>query len=300
LKGVILMAYGTPRTLEEVEAYYTNIRGGRRPPDADLQNLVERYRAIGGTSPLIRITESVCEKLEQALRAGGSETRVYMAMKHSRPFISDVVRRVADDGMDQALAIALAPHYSTMSVGSYLLAVDVANDSLPKKMRVDRVLSWHEHPKLIEAWAARVASASAGLTDDYSLIFSAHSLPESILAHHDPYRDQLLETSKLVAEAVGRSGWTFAFQSASHTSEPWLGPDILEHLQSLYEVGRRSFLIAPVGFVSDHLEILYDIDVECRTWAEDLGVQLRRCQSLNDSPEFIECLLALVTEKGYR
>jgi ferrochelatase len=300
LKAVILMAYGTPRTLEEVETYYTNIRGGVKPAEADLQDLVERYRAIGGTSPLIRITQSLGEKLGERIRAGGSQTRVYTAMKHSPPFIADVIRKAADDGVEQALVIALAPHYSRMSTGSYLLAVEMTNDSLPRKMTVDPVLSWHEHPALIGAWAERIRKASVGLPEDYSLIFSAHSLPESILAKGDPYRDQLLETSRLVAAAVGREEWTFAFQSASRTREPWLGPDILEHLQTLFEKGRRSFLVAPVGFVCDHLEILYDIDVECRQWAQERGVRLVRCESLNDSPEFIECLHSLVTEKGYR
>jgi ferrochelatase len=294
------MAYGTPRTLDEVEDYYTNIRGGRKPAEADLQNLVDRYRAIGGTSPLIRITESVGEKLGERMLAAGSQTRVYTAMKHSPPFIADVVRRVAEDGVDQVLAIALAPHYSRLSTGSYLLAVEMANDSISRKMKLDRVLSWHEHPALIGAWAERIRRASAQLPEDYALIFSAHSLPESILAQGDPYRDQLLETSRLAAAAAGREEWTFAFQSASHTREPWLGPDILAHLQTLFEKGRRSFLLAPVGFVSDHLEILYDIDVECRHWADEHGARLVRCESLNDSPEFVECLYSLVTERGYR
>ena len=136
-------------------------------------------------------------------------------------------------------------------------------------MKLDSVLSWHENPRLIEAWAGRIRQAEKKLPGGYSLIFSAHSLPESILAQGDPYRSQLLETSELIASEIRKEQWSFAFQSASHTREPWLGPDILDHLQSLLEKGRNSFLIAPVGFVSDHLEILYDIDVECREWADD-------------------------------
>jgi len=300
MKGVVLMAYGTPRSLDEVQAYYTNIRGGRTPSESDVAHLVERYRAIGGTSPLIKITESLRDGLQKRIASEGSETRVYTGMKHSPPFIADVVARIADDGVDQLLSIALAPHYSKMSTGSYMLAVELANDALPRKMKLDSVLSWHDNPGLIEAWAGRIRRSEKSLPKDYSLIFSAHSLPESILAQGDPYRDQLLETSELVASKLGRREWSFAFQSASHTREPWLGPDILDHLQSLLDKGRKSFLIAPVGFVSDHLEILYDIDVECREWATDRGVQLARCESLNDSNELIGCLHSLVVGKQYR
>jgi protoporphyrin/coproporphyrin ferrochelatase len=299
-KGVILMAYGTPRSLDEVQAYYTNIRGGRTPPESDVANLVERYRAIGGTSPLIKITESLRDELQKRIASEGSETRIYTGMKHSPPFIADVVARIADDGVDQLLSIALAPHYSRMSTGSYMLAVELANEALPRKMKLDSVLSWHDNPGLIEAWTKRVRQAEKSLPGDYSLIFSAHSLPESILAQGDPYRDQLLETAELVASRLGRKEWSFAFQSASHTREPWLGPDILDHLQSLLDKGAGSFLIAPIGFVSDHLEILYDIDVECRSWAKDRGVQLARCESLNDSDELIGCLESLVAGNQYR
>ncbi|MGD0637160.1 MAG: ferrochelatase [Nitrososphaerales archaeon] len=299
MKGVILMAYGTPRSLDEVQAYYTNIRGGRTPPESDVANLVERYRAIGGTSPLIRITESLRDGLQRRISNGGSETRVYTAMKHSPPFIADVVAGIADDGVDQLLSIALAPHYSRMSTGTYMLAVELANDALPRKMKLDSVLSWHDNPLLIEAWAERIRQAEKGLPADYSLIFSAHSLPVSILAQGDPYRDQLLGTAEAVASRLGRKEWSFAFQSASHTREPWLGPDILDHMQSLLDKGAGSFLIAPIGFVSDHLEILYDIDVECRKWAKDRGVRLARCESFNDSDELIACLQSLIAGKQY-
>ncbi len=300
MKGVILMAYGTPRSLDEVRAYYTNIRGGRTPPEADVANLIERYRAIGGTSPLIKITESLKDGLQKRIASDGSETRVYTGMKHSPPFIADVVAKAAEDGVDQLLSIALAPHYSKMSTGTYMLAVELANDALPSKMKLDLVLSWHDNPGLIEAWASRIRRAETSLPPDYSLIFSAHSLPESILAQGDPYRNQLLEASQLVASKLGRKEWSFAFQSASHTREPWLGPDILDHLQSLLDKGRTSFLIAPIGFVSDHLEILYDIDVECKRWAKDHVVQLARCESLNDSNELIETLYSIVVGKQYR
>jgi ferrochelatase len=299
VKGIILMAYGAPRSPDEVETYYTHIRGGRKPSQAELANLVERYEAIGGTSPLIRITEGQRDRLQERLRLEGCSTRVYSAMKHSRPFIAEVIGKAAEDGVDELLAIALAPHYSKMSVGSYMLSVEGANAALPKKMKLDFVFSWHRNPKLIEAWASRIRRAEGKVPNDYSLIFSAHSLPERILAEGDPYKDQLLDTSGLIAGKIKKEGWSFSFQSASHTNEPWLWPDILDHLQALVGKGKRSFLIAPIGFVSDHLEILYDIDVECRRWADDAGVALERCESLNNSNDFVECLYSLILEKHF-
>ncbi len=300
MKAVMLMAYGTPRTMGEVEEYYTNIRGGRKPSPEELSNLVERYEAIGGTSPLIRITEGQRSKLQSRLAASGSETRVYSAMKHSPPFIADVVKEAAADGVDELLSIALAPHFSKMSVGTYMLAVELANEGLSTKMKLGFVTSWHRQPELIEAWANRIKLAERDLPGGYSLVFSAHSLPERILSLGDPYRSQLLETSELIAAAVGKAGWTFSFQSASHSSEPWLGPDILTHLQALADDGERNFLIAPIGFVSDHLEILYDIDTECREWANEHGSRLSRCESLNDSDELIRCLHSLVLGKQFQ
>jgi ferrochelatase len=299
MKAVMLMAYGTPKTLGDVQAYYTHIRGGRKPSPEELANLVERYKAIGGTSPLIRITEEERSKLQSSLAASGSETRVYSAMKHSPPFIADVVKEAVTDGIDELLSIPLAPHYSKMSTGTYALAVELANAALPTKMKLDFVLSWNRHPELIGAWAKRIRQAERTLPTGYSLVFSAHSLPERILAQGDTYRIQLLETAELIAAEVGKEGWSFAFQSASHTGEPWLGPDILEHLQQLVDKGQEDFLIAPIGFVSDHLEILYDIDIECKQWAKDHGVRLTRCESLNASDELIGCLRSLVLEKHF-
>ncbi len=299
MKAVLLMAYGTPRRLEDVEAYYTHIRGGRKPSPEELENLVERYRSIGGTSPLIGITEAQRAKLQSRLRVSNSKTRVYSAMKHSPPFIADVVKEAAADGVDQLLGIALAPHYSKMSIGSYVKAVEDANSMLKKRMKLDFVPSWHENPKLIEVWCGRISDAEKKLRGNCWLVFTAHSLPARILSEGDPYRDQLLMTSRLIAKKAGKDRWSFSFQSASDTGEPWLEPDILDHLDSLNEKGERNFLVVPIGFVSDHLEILYDIDVECREWARDHGARLERCKLLNDSDGFIECLYDLVKEKGF-
>ncbi|MDV3277873.1 MAG: ferrochelatase [Nitrososphaerales archaeon] len=299
MKGIMLMTYGTPRSLEGVEEFHTNIRGGQRPTDAEIEGLRQRYKAIGGTSPLIRITESLREKLQRRVADQGSDTLVYSAMKHSEPFIADVVKRAAGDGVAELLSIALAPHYSKMSVGTYTLAVEMANAALPRRMKLDSVNSWHRNPKLIEAWASRIRSSERKLPETYSLVFSAHSLPEKILASGDPYRYQLIETCELISAAIRRSEWTFSFQSAGHSREPWLGPDILDHLQGQFDRGFGNFLIAPIGFVADHLEILYDIDIECKQWAEKNGAQLARCDSLNDSDDFVDCLHSLILEKQF-
>lgn len=298
MKAVLLMAYGTPRTLDDVEAYYTHIRGGMKPTKAEVDGLVERYKAIGGVSPLVDITERERAGLQERLRRGGSDTKVFAAMKHSPPFIAEVVAEVSSRA-DDLLAIALAPHYSGMSIGSYIKAVEDANAVAPRKMHLEFVKSWHTNPILIKAWAERVRVAEKGLPREHALIFSAHSLPERILSAGDPYKSQLLETSGLVAQELGREDWTFSFQSAGHTSEPWLGPDILDHLESLYGQGKRAFLVAQLGFVSDHLEILYDLDFEAKTWADKREVAFRRCESLNDSGELTACLHSLVAEKGF-
>ena len=300
MKGVLLMTYGTPRTLDQVEEYYTNIRGGNRPTEAEIENLRKRYEAIGGTSPLIRITESLTEKLQLRLANAGSKTRIYSAMKHSEPFIADVLKAAAADGIDELLSVALAPHYSKMSVGTYMLAVEMANEGLPRKMRLGSVNSWHLEPKLIEAWASRIARAQDRLPDGFSLVFSSHSLPEKALAGGDPYRYQLIETSEAISSAINRAEWSFSFQSKGHTRDPWLGPDILEHLQSRLDNGSTSFLIAPIGFVTNHLEILYDIDIECKRWAKEKGARLERCDMLNDDDDFVACLDSIISDKKFR
>ncbi|QQG49532.1 MAG: ferrochelatase [archaeon] len=293
------MAYGTPASLEGVEAYYTHIRGGRKPSDEQLEDLVGRYRAIGGASPLIRITESQRDGLEARLRSEGSETLVYAGMKHSPPFIGEVVERAERDGVDSLLGVVLAPHYSKTSTGGYLAAMEEASRKLNGKVKIDFVKSWHENPKLVELWGVLVNEAQGRFDGSHWLVCSAHSLPERILKEGDPYKDELLETSKLVADATGNGKWSFAFQSASHTGEPWLGPDILEHAEELGRRGERNLLVAPLGFTSDHLEILYDLDVECKNWAKEAGMRVERCDLPNARPEMIDALYSVVESAGY-
>ncbi len=299
MKGILLMAYGGPTSLDQVEAYYTHIRGGRKPSAEQLQDLLARYRAIGGSSPLLGITQRQASALEGSLRRAGKEVRVYAGMKHSPPFIGEMVKKASSDGVRELLCIALAPHYSSISIGGYQKSVEEAAGLLGGNMQITFVRSWHANQRLVSMWAERVMSASAAAGPDATLVFSAHSLPERIIREGDPYKDQLLETSRLVAEKAGWRDWSFTFQSQSKTGEPWLGPDILDHLQKLYEDGRRSFISAPIGFVSDHLEILYDIDVECRDWAERRGARLVRCASPNDSDEMIGALRDVALRNGF-
>jgi protoporphyrin/coproporphyrin ferrochelatase len=280
--AVVLMAYGSPSRPEDIPAYFEDIRGGRPVRPEAVAELVERYRRIGGSSPLNEITERQRAALENDLGAP-----VYVGMKHWTPRIAETVERALDAGAERIVGLVLAPHYSSMSIGGYR---DRLAEAIGDHAELVMIESWHDHPPFLDLLADRIRSTDA------HVVFTAHSLPARILAEGDPYRDQLLETSRLVAERAGIENWSFAFQSASPTGEPWLGPDILEELGRLHEEGVRKVLVAPVGFVSDHLEILWDIDVEAREKAAELGLELDRIDSLNDSPEFARALAVLVEQ----
>ena len=274
------MAYGSPERLEDIPAYFSDIRGGRPVRQEAVDELVERYRRIGGSSPLNRITEAQRAGLEEA-----TGLPVYVGMKHWEPWIQDAVERALADGAERLVGLVLAPHYSRLSVGGYRDRLEAALDGRAELVFVE---SWHDHEPYVELLADRVRGTDA------HVVFTAHSLPERILAEGDPYSDQLLETSALVAERAGVGDWSFAFQSESATGEPWLGPDILVELETLHERGVGKVLVAPVGFVCDHLEILWDLDVEARERAAELGLELDRIESLNADPKFIDALVALV------
>ena len=278
--SVILMAYGSPSTLDDIPAYLADIREGRPVSQAAVDELTERYRQIGGRSPLDDVTEAQRAALERELGLP-----VFVGMRHWRPRIGEAVEAALTAGADTLVGLVLAPHYSRLSVEGY-------RERLQRKLKGRAVLvfidSWHDHEPFIEVLAERVRGF------DGHVVFTAHSLPERILADGDPYREQLLETSRLVAERADLPHWSFAFQSASATGAPWLGPDILEELQTLAANGVPRVLVCPVGFVSDHLEILWDLDIEARAKAAELGLELERTESLNDDPAFIGALAALV------
>ena len=282
--GVVVMDYGTPADEAAVEPYFTHIRGGRRPSEEALAELTGRYRAIG-FSPLQRITAAQAAALERACGLP-----VLVGHKHAPPFIEDAAREATRRGLDTLVGLPLAPHFSAMSVGAYEHAL---REAWPGELRF--VPGFHDHPAFIGALAAVLREALTGYAPD-RLFFTAHSLPARILAAGDPYRDQLLRTCELVAGSMPLPPWEFAFQSASATGEPWLGPDLLEALDAAAADGCRSFLVCPVGFVAEHLEILYDLDVEAQAHCRERGLELRRTRMFNDDPAFIACLAAVVEE----
>jgi protoporphyrin/coproporphyrin ferrochelatase len=278
--AVVVMAYGSPPRIEDVGAYLEDIRGGRRPSEAAVEELTERYRGIGGRSPLEEITEAQRAGLERALGVP-----VHVGMKHWRPRIAEAAERALAGGASRVVGLALAPHYSRLSIGGYRSRLEAA---LAGRAELDFIDSWHDHPPFLAVLADRVRGTGA------HVVFTAHSLPERILADGDPYLDQLLATSRAVAGRAGVERWSFAFQSASATGEPWLGPDILDELAALRARGVQRVLVAPVGFVSDHLEILWDLDVEARARAAELGLALERIESMNADPAFIDALADLL------
>jgi ferrochelatase len=278
--AVILMAYGSPDRLEDIPAYLDDIRAGRPVREEAVATLTEHYRRIGGGSPLNEITEAQAATLERELGIP-----VHVGMKHWDPRIAVAVERALDGGAQRLVGLVLAPHYSRISIGGYRERLD---DALAGRAELVFVDSWHDHGPFLDVVADRVRGTDA------HVVFTAHSLPERILAEGDPYRDQLLETSSLVADRAGIESWSFAFQSESRTGEPWLGPDILAELESLHGRGVRDVLVAPVGFVSDHLEILWDLDVEARERAAELGLAFARTESLNTDPAFVRALADLV------
>ena len=295
-RGVLLMAYGSPTSLEEVEPYYTHIRGGRRPSPQALQELQERYRAIGGSSPLPAITQRQARALQARL---GEGWQVYVGMRHWTPWIAEAVSRMAADGIREAVGVALAPQYSRMSVELYVEAAEAARRELgAHDLQVRYVRSWCRHPAFVRCWADRLARALAaeGFQQAH-VLFTAHSLPERILQWNDPYPQELHDTCQAVAAACGLepARWSFAYQSQGRTPEPWLGPTLEQALQELARQGLRRVVVCPVGFVADHLEVLYDIDIEARAAALQMGMELARTESLNDAPDFIEALAHVVT-----
>lgn len=292
--GVLVMSYGTPKSLEDVEAYYTHIRRGNPPSAEQLEDLTNRYRSIvGGVFPLRENTNSQVTALQMKLDelAGKGTFVCYQGLKHAEPYIEDGVAAMAADGIVEAVGIVLTPQYSVMSVGGYLKRAQ--EEAARRGITLKGVEEYHLHPELIDALSLRVKEGLDRFGDqrvDTLVLFSAHSLPARILEMNDPYADQLLATSDAVAKAAGVGRWQFTWQSAGQTGQPWLGPDILETLERLSQEGVTSVLVTPVGFVSDHLEVLFDIDIEARKSAEQLGIRLERIRMLNDDPQYMAVL----------
>jgi ferrochelatase len=294
--AVLMMAYGTPRDLDDVEAYYTDIRNGRPPPPELLEELKNRYRAIGGKSPLLEITQAQVEGVQKRL---GVET--HLGMKHAPPRIPEAVADIAASGAGRIVGLVLAPHYSTMSVGDYERRVRLAATEAGWDGAVDMIESWHLEPGYVDLLCERVDYAMRTLTKDVrrdtTVVFTAHSLPERILRTGDPYAEQLRATGGAVAAKMGLESWQIGWQSAGRTKDPWIGPDILDVIEDLAANGRRGVVVCPCGFVSDHLEVLYDVDIECKRAAADFGLELERTASPNDDPAFLDVLADVVRRK---
>ncbi|HEY5100481.1 MAG TPA: ferrochelatase [Gaiellaceae bacterium] len=280
--AVVLMAYGSPERLADVPGYYADIRGGRPVAPEHLEDLVARYRRLGieESSPLNAITEETRAALERELALP-----VFTGMKHWTPRIADAAESALAGGADRVAGLVLAPHYSALSIKGYRDQLEQALDGRAKLEFVD---SWHDEPGFVDLLADRIRGTDA------HVVFTAHSLPARILDMGDPYKDQLLETSRVVADAAGVDAWSFSFQSESPTGEPWLGPDILDHLDVLHAEGVDHVLVCPVGFVSDHLEIRWDLDVEAQEKAADLGLRLERIEMPNADPAFVRTLATIV------
>ena len=297
--AVLLMAYGTPSSMEDIEPYLADIRRGHKPTPDAVEDLKSRYRVIGGRSPLLDITKAQASALKQKLSSEGLKTQVYIGMKHWHPYIREVVPQIINDGFEKIIALVLAPHYSQMSIGGYKQALEeaVANSG---HLDADFVESWYDHPLFHKAIQekSQVALSQFSTPSKVELLFTAHSLPERILQMKDPYPTQLQSSCQSVANLLGREQWSFAYQSAGQTKEKWLGPDLIDFLRGFQ--GRRSLtdvLVVPIGFVADHLEILYDIDVEAQDFARSNGLNLKRTESLNSNPTFVTALADLVQKR---
>ncbi|MBZ5514106.1 MAG: ferrochelatase [Acidobacteriia bacterium] len=293
--AVLLLAHGAPDRPEDIPEFLLKVRGGRKLPEAAVQEITRRYCLIGG-SPLLRLT-----RLQAAALARLLERPVYVGMRNWQPFIADSIRQLREDGVQRVVALCLAPHNSRTSIGLYGRSLFDAVKLHAPGLEVDFIDSWHDHPLLIEAFRENVAAAIARVEAEAGrpapMIFTAHSVPEETIAAGDPYEQQVRETARLVAAALGLAQYRLAFQSQGMTAEPWIGPTVESQIDELARAGQRHVLLAPVGFVCDHVEILYDIDVLFRDYGRSKGVIVHRSESLNDSPAFIRALAAIVSER---
>jgi len=286
--GVLLMAHGTPDSLDEMPEYLRLVRGGRPASDELVAEMRENYHAIGGRSPLTEITNAQAEALRAQL---GPAIPVAAGMRNWRPFIRDALVDLAAAGVTRVIGIPMAPQFSTLSVQKY---IDAAMAALPEGMRFEAVESFHTHPLLLDAFAERVRAANP--QPDELVVFTAHSLPVRVIEAGDRYADQVAETARGVAERAGITRYDCAYQSAGRTPEPWIGPELAQVIDDR-SVTIRKFLVVPIGFVCDHTEILFDIDVQAARIAREFATSLRRTESLNTSRLFIAMLEDLVKQR---
>lgn len=300
--GVLLMAYGGPDTIEDVPAFLNDIRGGRPTSQELIDEITERYQAIGGRSPILEITNAQAQSIERELNTASDDDtryRTYVGMRHWTPYIRDVVPSIIEDGADLIAGAVMAPHFSRMSVGAYMGKLDKAVHEAGSDVPVVQVASWKDEPAFIDAVAKKIEQALQQKFgdlphDEVSVLFTAHSLPARVLESGDPYREEILTSVELVAKQLGLENYQFAFQSQGATADPWLGPSVEETLEELSEKGVKNLLLCPIGFVCDHVEVLFDVDIEHREQAEELGIRMERTEMLNDDPGLAKAVASAV------
>ena len=304
VRGLLVMAYGTPYKEEDIERYYTHIRHGRKPSQEHLDDLTERYRAIGGISPLAKMTKAQAEALCARLNEVQDEVeyKLFIGLKHIEPFVEDAVEAMVNEGITEAVSIVLAPHFSTFSIKSYNGRAKEAAEKLGGTLSITSVEAWYDEPKFIEFWKQAVNGELEKMTAEERanacLIVSNHSLPEKIKLAGDPYEEQLIETARLIEAASNIENVEIGWQSAGKTPEPWLGPDVQDLTKELFEQkGYQSFIYTPVGFVTEHLEVLYDNDIECKVVCDEIGANYYRPTMPNTHPLFIDAMVDAIHKK---
>jgi len=295
------MAVGGPDKLEHVEPYLLDVRGGRPTPPELVQEIKARYRVTGGKTPVLGIMQEIVKKLEPRLNGpGGERYRAYIGFRHWHPYIKDAYAELMDERPEQLIGVSMAPQYSSLSIGAYIKKVEEARAALGGDFPVSYVQSWHEHPDLIAAIAGNITAAlqkfPGNVRGRVPILFTAHSLPERILQAKDPYPAHVKATMDAVCRKLGAVSARFAYQSQGRSSEKWLGPTVEETLDALQREGHKHVLVAPIGFLSDHLEVLYDIDIELKERAVKQGMQLERIAMLNATPPLIEILASVIEQ----
>jgi ferrochelatase len=306
--GALIMAYGGPNSLEEIPGYLADIRSGRPTTPEVLAEITHNYRQIGGKSPLLEISRRQMAAVQSGLdaRTGGGQFRCYLGMRHSAPWIEEVVGQMVNDGITHAVSLALAPHFSQLSIARYQEKIADGLEMVHGHIVFEHIASYHDAPRYIQALINRVQEGlnrwPESERDTVHVVFSAHSLPTRILQMGDPYDSQLRETARLVAHGAGLADdrWSWSYQSAGLRPEPWLGPQLEEHLSALAARGIQNIVSIPVGFVSDHVEILFDIDIKAQAVAKEHGLRLERPPALNDDPLYIETLVELILARAAR
>ncbi len=299
-RAILILAYGSPTDIDQMEWYLSDIRGGRPMSAEFIKEFQHRYSLIGG-SPLTRLTYEQANNVGRELQQRGYDLPVYIGMRHWSPWIEDALGQMQLHGIEEAVGLVMAPHYSKMSIGKYWANIDKAQQRHNSSIKFSLVDSWYQQPKFLQALENNVRAGlekfSLDVRNKVKVVFTAHSLPERLIKMGDPYDDQLQDNAKIVADRLGDIDWMFSYQSAAETGEPWLGPQIEDVVVDLAKEGYRHMLVAPIGFVCDHVEILYDIDIEAKQIADEQGIQLERIESMNSTPLFIEAVADAIVEK---